>query len=413
MLRPARASGGAAAGDGVSPYPASGPDRAPRVLDRVGLAGHVGRVFQGPSGGEQQPSHLARVLAKVWQPGAVGRPRWRLLDEPVDTLDSDHQVQIMRLAQDFARAGDAFVAVTQDMNPTAMLAGRIRLLHGGPALVSGAPADAIVSTAYGCAQHRSTQPRDGGAVLMLAMNRARVTPAAAQTAGVSTLPGRIIPLSAACRSRTRNTTRARSSTRRPSIDGPRGPASSRLQGAGAIGGIVAFEPRDAADFLTAGSDTARRLRNGGASKGGALSGSAILGHRSNARVKALGRADHPQRTAPRGPSRGSTASPRRTPPLRCSTMPVEPCVWTCATPSAQRRNLAKRPDPRCVRSADQIHPERAADPARRPAFQPQPQRDHRRRRCRIDEHFSLQAPHNASGLTLWPEQSLSAEVGFA
>ncbi len=67
----------------------------------------------------------------------------------------------------------------------------------------------------------------------------------------------------------------------------RGPASSLLYGSGAIGGVVAFETRDASDFLTDGSDTAVRLRASGASNGGGWSGSAILAHRFNERVEML------------------------------------------------------------------------------------------------------------------------------
>ncbi|MFN4100447.1 MAG: TonB-dependent receptor domain-containing protein [Pararhodobacter sp.] len=67
----------------------------------------------------------------------------------------------------------------------------------------------------------------------------------------------------------------------------RGPASSLMYGSGAIGGVVAFETRDASDFLTVDSDTALRLRGSGASNGNGFSGSAILAHRFNDRVEVL------------------------------------------------------------------------------------------------------------------------------
>lgn len=67
----------------------------------------------------------------------------------------------------------------------------------------------------------------------------------------------------------------------------RGPASSLLYGSGAIGGVVAFETRDASDFLTPDSNTALRLRGSVASNGDGFSGSAILAHRFNDRVEML------------------------------------------------------------------------------------------------------------------------------
>lgn len=59
----------------------------------------------------------------------------------------------------------------------------------------------------------------------------------------------------------------------------RGPASSALYGSGALGGVVAFETKDAADFLQEGSDTALRLRAGGNTNGSGVFGSVILAQR--------------------------------------------------------------------------------------------------------------------------------------
>lgn len=67
----------------------------------------------------------------------------------------------------------------------------------------------------------------------------------------------------------------------------RGPGSSLLYSSGAIGGVVAFETRDASDFLTEGTDTAVRVRAGYNSNGGGYSGSVIFAHRFNERVEIL------------------------------------------------------------------------------------------------------------------------------
>jgi len=151
----------------LSPEAADLPRRA---LQRVGLAGYEGRLFQQLSGGEQQRAHLARVLVQVWHPRVGDTPRWLFLDEPVASLDIGHQLQIMRLAQDFAREGGGVIAVMHDLNLTAMTADRVCLMHAGRVLAQGTPAevftDATLSRAYGCALRVSTPPPDGGVFIL-------------------------------------------------------------------------------------------------------------------------------------------------------------------------------------------------------------------------------------------------------
>lgn len=141
-----------------------------RALERVGLAGYGGRYFQELSGGEQARAQLARVLVQVWQPVVKGVPRWLLLDEPVASLDIGHQVQIMRLAADFARAGGGVIAVMHDLNLTAMFAQSVTLMLEGRVLAAGPVGavftDDILGRAYGCALRVSTPPPQGGAFVL-------------------------------------------------------------------------------------------------------------------------------------------------------------------------------------------------------------------------------------------------------
>lgn len=145
------------------------PHRAALVdaaLARVGLAGYAGRYFGELSGGEAQRVQLARVLLQVWNPVEAGIPRWLILDEPVASLDIGHQLVIMRLAQDFARAGGGVIAVMHDLNLTAMFADAVALMQQGRVLAAGPIAevftDARLSKAYGCALRINTAPpRDG------------------------------------------------------------------------------------------------------------------------------------------------------------------------------------------------------------------------------------------------------------
>ena len=72
----------------------------------------------------------------------------------------------------------------------------------------------------------------------------------------------------------------------------RGPASSALYGSGALGGVVAFETKDAADFLQMDETTALRVKAGANSNGGGTLGSVILAQRFGERVEVLAALTH-------------------------------------------------------------------------------------------------------------------------
>jgi hemoglobin/transferrin/lactoferrin receptor protein len=67
----------------------------------------------------------------------------------------------------------------------------------------------------------------------------------------------------------------------------RGPASSTLVGAGAIGGAIAFETKDAADFLGPGTDNALRFRLGATSNGAGGFGTVTYAGRLSERAELL------------------------------------------------------------------------------------------------------------------------------
>lgn len=72
----------------------------------------------------------------------------------------------------------------------------------------------------------------------------------------------------------------------------RGPASSALYGSGALGGVVAFETKDASDFLQPGEDTVVRLKTGANSNGAGGFGSVILAQRFGETVELLAAMNH-------------------------------------------------------------------------------------------------------------------------
>ena len=151
----------------------SGPEAADRsiahrALARVGLQGYEGRFFQELSGGEQQRAQIARVLTQVWSPVWEGRPRWLLLDEPVAALDITHQLQVIALAQDYAKAGGGVIAVMHDLNLTAIMAAHVVLIANGQVAAAGPPNEVLtddpLSRAYGCYVRTRVAP-DGPFIL--------------------------------------------------------------------------------------------------------------------------------------------------------------------------------------------------------------------------------------------------------
>lgn len=95
------------------------------------------RTIPHLSGGERARVALARVLAQ--------RAPILLLDEPTAALDLRHQEDVLRIARDRARAGDAVVVVLHDLNLAAAYADRITLLARGEISASGAPSDVLTA----------------------------------------------------------------------------------------------------------------------------------------------------------------------------------------------------------------------------------------------------------------------------
>ena len=109
--------------------------------------------------------HLARVLVQLGAPIGPDGPRWLFLDEPVAALDIGHQLQVMRLARDFAAAGGGVVAVLHDLNLTAQFAASTALLAAGRLVAQGPTSevltDARLSAAYGCPIRLNRAPQMG------------------------------------------------------------------------------------------------------------------------------------------------------------------------------------------------------------------------------------------------------------
>ncbi|UCR88438.1 heme ABC transporter ATP-binding protein [Mycetocola spongiae] len=95
------------------------------------------RTVPALSGGERARVALARVLAQ--------RAPILLLDEPTAALDLRHQEDVLRIARERARAGDAVVVVLHDLNLAAAYADTITLLGRGTVAASGTPTEVLTA----------------------------------------------------------------------------------------------------------------------------------------------------------------------------------------------------------------------------------------------------------------------------
>jgi len=107
------------------------------AMRETAVTGFAPRHFPSLSGGERARVSLARVLAQ--------RTSILMLDEPTAALDLKHQEDVLRVARDRARAGDAVVVVLHDLNLAAAYADRIALLERGRLRAVGSPADVLTA----------------------------------------------------------------------------------------------------------------------------------------------------------------------------------------------------------------------------------------------------------------------------
>lgn len=139
------------------------------ALHRVGLAGFGARRIHTLSGGERQRVHLARVLCQIWEPLSDDGPRWLIMDEPVASLDIRHQIALMDLAREYAKAGGGVIAVMHDLNLSAMYGDRIYLVKSGRVAAAGKPDEVLVpetlTDVFACPLHPNVTPSHGVFVL--------------------------------------------------------------------------------------------------------------------------------------------------------------------------------------------------------------------------------------------------------
>lgn len=119
---------------------ATAEDRAAvtRALDAVDGHSLVERPISVLSGGERTRILLARALA-------VEAPIL-LADEPITALDPYHQLHVMEILRDRARAGAGILAVIHDLPLAARFMDRLILMHAGRIIAEGPPSGVLTET---------------------------------------------------------------------------------------------------------------------------------------------------------------------------------------------------------------------------------------------------------------------------
>ncbi len=105
------------------------------ALRRTDLLAFSDRLVDSLSGGERQRAWLALMLAQG--------TRCLLLDEPTSALDIAHQIEVLAIVRDLARAGTdmSVVVVLHDINLAVRTCDTLVALKGGRLIAKGSPRD--------------------------------------------------------------------------------------------------------------------------------------------------------------------------------------------------------------------------------------------------------------------------------
>ncbi|MFY8115539.1 MAG: heme ABC transporter ATP-binding protein [Rhabdaerophilum sp.] len=112
-------------------------ERSLQAADMLALAE---RDFQTLSGGEQQRVHFARALCQLEAARRIENQQVLMLDEPIASLDLEHQFALMDAARALTRRPDspvAVMAILHDLNLAACYADDLVVLNRGRIAAQG------------------------------------------------------------------------------------------------------------------------------------------------------------------------------------------------------------------------------------------------------------------------------------
>ena len=106
-------------------------DKAKHVLDKVGMYDHRSHYPAHISGGQQQRTAIARVLAM--------EPEVMLFDEPTSALDPELVGEVLRVMGDLASEGRTMIIVTHEMSFARDVSSHVMFLDQGVVESQGTP----------------------------------------------------------------------------------------------------------------------------------------------------------------------------------------------------------------------------------------------------------------------------------
>lgn len=105
------------------------------ALEAADVADLSQRLLTQLSGGQRQRVLIARALAQEAQ--------LLLVDEPTNSLDPEHQVQVFEMLAGLARHGRGVLVITHDLNLASQFATRLAVMKGGKLIASGQAAEVL------------------------------------------------------------------------------------------------------------------------------------------------------------------------------------------------------------------------------------------------------------------------------
>jgi len=140
------------------------------ALEVAGIAPLAERSYLNLSGGERQRTQFARVWAQLVVPEPAA-PRLLLLDEPVASLDVQHQHHILAASRTLADVGACVLVVLHDLNLAARYADRLVILKNGELVADDTPDQTLtpqrIEAVYGLPAIVQPHPERGHPVVIL------------------------------------------------------------------------------------------------------------------------------------------------------------------------------------------------------------------------------------------------------
>ncbi|GAA3527432.1 ABC transporter ATP-binding protein [Zobellella aerophila] len=108
------------------------------LTEPLGLSGLFERTVSSLSGGEQQRLMIAKAMIQV-SPSVNDQARLLLLDEPLASLDWQHQLSVLRVLQQLSRQGLAVAVSIHDINLACHYGDELWCLKQGQLVARGGP----------------------------------------------------------------------------------------------------------------------------------------------------------------------------------------------------------------------------------------------------------------------------------